>query len=565
LADANHFDGVRLSRGWEKKYVMRDRTLGSPAGRLLTLVVSSAVVLAWWVVAPPGALADTAPVTGVPATVSADPLPTVQINGVVWSQVTVGNTVYATGSFTSARPAGSAAGVNETPRKNLLAYNITTGSLITTFNHSLNAQGIVISKSPDGSVIYVGGDFSTVDGVAHNRVVAISTVTGELIPGFAPSFNTRVHAIAATASTVYVGGSFTAVGATSRSRLAAVSATSGALSTWAPKAGGEVDAIVLSPAGKVIVGGRFTTLNTTAALGLGALDAATGATLSWAANQRVQDSGANSGITSLTTDGQQVYGTGFRFGSGGNLEGSFAAAPETGVINWVEDCHGDSYDTFPTGQVLYLVSHEHTCANIGGFHGTTPETDHRATAFTTYPTGTIAHNNSAGFFDWFGTADPTQLYWYPTLAFGSFTGQHQAAWSVTGTSQYVALGGEFPSVNSAAQQGLTRFAVSQLAPNKVGPQPSTGLTPTLTAPAVGSVHLVWNSTFDLDNASLTYTVVRDGLTATPVHTATATSTFWKIRTLSFTNTHVPAGTHTYRIYVTDPAGNQVSGSAVSIG
>src|SRR5690349_19233447 len=56
------------------------------------------------------ALADTDPAAGTPATVSADSLPTWQINGVVWSQVTVGNTVYATGSFTKARPPGVAAG-----------------------------------------------------------------------------------------------------------------------------------------------------------------------------------------------------------------------------------------------------------------------------------------------------------------------------------------------------------------------------------------------------------------------------------------------------------------------
>src|SRR4051812_7414353 len=63
------------------------------------------------------ASADTAPVDpALPTTVSSAVLPTVQINGVVWAQVIVGNTVYATGEFTSARPAGSALGVNETPR-----------------------------------------------------------------------------------------------------------------------------------------------------------------------------------------------------------------------------------------------------------------------------------------------------------------------------------------------------------------------------------------------------------------------------------------------------------------
>ena len=59
--------------------------------------------------------ADTAPAAGTPATVSADGLPTVQINGVVWQQALVGDTVYAGGEFSNARPAGAAAGVNTVP------------------------------------------------------------------------------------------------------------------------------------------------------------------------------------------------------------------------------------------------------------------------------------------------------------------------------------------------------------------------------------------------------------------------------------------------------------------
>ena len=63
------------------------------------------------------AAADTVPISPtIPETVSADALPTVQINGVVWDQVIVGNRVYATGQFSQARPAGAAPGTNETPR-----------------------------------------------------------------------------------------------------------------------------------------------------------------------------------------------------------------------------------------------------------------------------------------------------------------------------------------------------------------------------------------------------------------------------------------------------------------
>ena len=47
---------------------------------------------------------------GDAAHVTADALPTVQINGVVWDQEIIGNTAYAVGEFTSARPAGGPAG-----------------------------------------------------------------------------------------------------------------------------------------------------------------------------------------------------------------------------------------------------------------------------------------------------------------------------------------------------------------------------------------------------------------------------------------------------------------------
>src|SRR5687768_12429729 len=61
--------------------------------------------------------------------VTADGLPTAQINGVVTTQVVAGTTVYAGGRFSAARPAGAAPGTEEVPRYNLLAYDITTGVL----------------------------------------------------------------------------------------------------------------------------------------------------------------------------------------------------------------------------------------------------------------------------------------------------------------------------------------------------------------------------------------------------------------------------------------------------
>ena len=74
--------------------------------RRLWAALNSAVLAIAGLGSPGVAVANTAPPAGTASTVSADVLPTWQINGVVWAQVLVGNTVYVTGSFTKARPPG---------------------------------------------------------------------------------------------------------------------------------------------------------------------------------------------------------------------------------------------------------------------------------------------------------------------------------------------------------------------------------------------------------------------------------------------------------------------------
>ena len=67
---------------------------------------------------------------------------------------------------------------------------------------------------------------------------------------------------------------------------------------------------------------------------------------------------------------------------------------------------------------------------------------------------------------------------------GSYTGQNQAAWRLSGNADYLVLGGEFPLVNGTKQQGLVRFARSGLAPNKRGIE-SPNLAPTAPRPRPG--------------------------------------------------------------------------------
>ena len=510
---------------------------------------------------PGSAAADTAPVAPLPATVSADPLPTWQVTGVVWSQVVVGNTVYATGNFTKARPPGMwQGGPTEITVGHLIAYDITTGARVASFNHLLNAQGMTVTASPDGSRVYVGGDFTTVDGIARSHIAAFDTGTGALSQAFAPAINGQVRSVAATNTTVYAGGAFESAEGVARNRLASFAATNGAMSrTWAPTApDGYVWSMVVAPGGsKVVIGGQFDTLNGVAVHGMGAVDAVTGASMAWAANTVIKDS-INGAITSLRTDGTSVYGSGYAFGAGSSFEGTFSANPVTGAINWLNDCHGDTYDVLPLGKVVYSVSHAHDCSWIGAFPDTSPRVRwQHALATTNYATGTNKGPDNYGW-NFNGQPASTLLQWYPDLGIGTFTGQYQAAWSLAGNATYVVLGGEFPTVNGGEQQGLTRFAVTSAAPNKRGPQyttvparPTPATTATATTP--GAVQVSFGTAWDMDNQRLTYEVIRDGQSV--VYTTTADTNFWTLPNLSFTDTGLAAGSHSYQVRIKDPFNN----------
>lgn len=527
------------------------------SGRLLSGICAAAVAV---LALSPGspAAADTAPIAPTPPTVSADLLPAPQIDGVAWAQVVSGNRVYVAGKFSTARPFGAAAGVGTVVRANLLAYDLTTGALISSWAPSLNGQALGLAVSPDGSRVYVTGEFTKVNGVNRYRVAALSASTGALVTTWAPTLNYRARPIVVTADTVYVGGQFTVAQNQPRARVAAFSTSTGALKPFKADTDAEVFGLAL-PAGsnRLVLGGRFTTVNGVATYGLGAVNPTTGAALAMPANQIVRNGGANAAVYSLSTDGTRVFGTGYAYGAGGNFEGTFAASATTGALLWVNGCLGDTYSSYPVGPVLYSVGHAHNCAAPGWFPEQKPRAFQRAMASTVTPAADGRRNVSGPFVNR-PAAEP--LHWLPTLDAGAVTGQNQAAWSVTATSQYVLLAGEFPKVNNIKQQGLARFAVSAVAPDTQGPR--NGPVPTLTGRGRGVVQVAFPATYDRDNRRLTYEVVRG---STVVGTLQVDSAWWNLPSLTVTDsTATPGSTQSYRVRVRDGVGNSLSGTAVSI-
>ena len=227
-----------------------------------------------------------------PETVSADVMPTVQIDGVVWAQEIVGNVVYVGGEFSNARPAGAAINTNETPRANFLAYDLNTGALITGIRFDTNGPVKSLELSPDGSRLYVGGQFTRLGAQVRNRLAAINLADNTIVANFNPALNATVNAIDATADRVYVGGLFTAVGSTSRDRLAAFDVNGGLIAAWDPRVDRSITSLVVSPDNaKVAIGGSFEVLNgSTTYRGLAFVNASNGDTLSMGAGNRIRSS-----------------------------------------------------------------------------------------------------------------------------------------------------------------------------------------------------------------------------------------------------------------------------------
>jgi PKD repeat protein len=501
-----------------------------------------------------------------PATVSADPLPTAQIDGVVWTQLIVGNTVYVGGSFANARPAGAAAGTNQTPRSNLLAYDLTTGKLLDGWAPVANAQVRDLAMSPDGSRLYVVGQFTTVDGLNRYRVVALNPTTGAVITTWAPAANAQIYNVVATDTTVYLAGDFSTMNGVARNKIAAVSATSGALLDFTAdvQGGYGVRGMELSPdKGKVVIGGSFTSVNgsTNPGRGLAALDSATGTSMPWLINSVVRNAGEPASIMSLTSDGDSVYGTAFDYGgtSQDGFEGTFRASWTDGELVWLEDCHGDTYDVAAMGDVIYTASHAHYCGNIGGFPQTSPNwTFHHSLAFTKAPVGQKITPDPYGYRSFTGIQAPKLLTWFPNWTIGSYTGMSQAVWSVDANSKYVVYGGEFLAVQGLVQQGLVRFEVRSDAPNKIGPQVQGGAWKlSALSYKAGEARLSWQANHDPDSENLTYQVFRRDLgTTTPIYTVQQASTFWQRPLMNYVDPTVTNGSsYDYRVRVTDPDGN----------
>ena len=305
-----------------------------------------------------------------------------QPNNDVARLVRSGSVIYAGGVFTGMCGAGSSCGSSVT-RQYLAAIN--SDGTINPWNPNANSDVLGMAVSSDGATVYVGGNFTSMCGAgsscdqtpqSRSYLAAIGT-DGALgswsaTPG-AGRGGTWVRSLAVSGSRIYVGGNFTTVNGSTRGGLAALS-TAGVLdNSWTPSVTGgypDVQAVVVSPDDSTVyVAGDFTTINSSTRPYLGAVSASDGATTSWYPNPSGK-------IWGLALSGSTVYAAG-EFstvcGAGSSCEQStqtrnrFAAFGSDGSLTaWDPNVNNSGY--------LNTVAISGSSVYIGGNFNTVGET-----------------------------------------------------------------------------------------------------------------------------------------------------------------------------------------------
>jgi hypothetical protein len=141
-------------------------------------------------------------------------------------------------------------------RHNLAAFDLTVGTA-TSWAPSTNDEVRVLV--PSGSNIFIGGDFTTVDGTARDRAASVNATTGGLTT-FNPNISDTVYSISIAGPTAYLGGAFHGAGSVNgsltRDYAAAADTATGAATAWNPDTSQLVNSVsVAGPS--VFLGGFF--------------------------------------------------------------------------------------------------------------------------------------------------------------------------------------------------------------------------------------------------------------------------------------------------------------------
>ena len=159
-----------------------------------------------------------------------------------------GNNIFIGGLFYS---------VGGTTRNNLACLDLTSNQL-SSWNPNIN--NIVRAISLDNNYVYIGGDFTTVNGTIIKNHIAQLNISDGLPTGWNPNCNGVVNSLALSGTLLFVGGTYTNIGGMARTNLSAINTLPGSATNFNPSPNGAVNSIIID-GDNLYAGGAFTTIN----------------------------------------------------------------------------------------------------------------------------------------------------------------------------------------------------------------------------------------------------------------------------------------------------------------
>lgn len=334
--------------------------------------------------------------------------------GSVFAIATTADRVYVGGSFTRLRDPATG---RMATRQRIFAFDRATGALIQSFDPAVNGIVRAIAVSPDGTRVYIGGQFTSVDGVSRTRLAAL-TASGTVVPGWDPSASRTVFDIVEHDGYLYLAGTFARIDGVNRGGMARLVAATGALDRpWrAATRGGKPRTLALGN-GVLYVGGSFTSIKSQPRTYLAAVSLTNGDPTAW--DPQPACDGCN--LFDVATSGGSVYGA-----AGGPGGRAVRWNSGSGRIDWAVRADGNVQAVEVADGVLYAGGH--FGPRFGG-------TERHQLAAVNASTGSV-------------------LPWAPDLGTNDFPG----VWVVHATSDDLFVGGGFRSFEGTPQRRLAELA-----------------------------------------------------------------------------------------------------------
>lgn len=170
-------------------------------------------------------------------------------NSDIYTLLIDGSDIYVGGYFSS---------IGGQSRDLLAKLNMTNGNADGTWDPDGESGRWINAVETDGTNIYVGGSFATMNGgTTRNNLAKLNNTNGTLDGTWNPNANDAINDLIIDGNYIYVAGDFTTVGGQSRNKVAKLNNSDGLAESWNPNADDYVSVIKKGDGTNIFIGGNF--------------------------------------------------------------------------------------------------------------------------------------------------------------------------------------------------------------------------------------------------------------------------------------------------------------------